>query len=325
MTPRPLVHIGYHKTATTWFQRCFYPRVEGRRYVPQPLVRRALLDPHALHFDPATARRLLGDGLDTAILCEENLSGGLHNGGLAGCLSKDVAARIRATLPDARIVVVVRRQADAIASAYVQYVKGGGTHGVERYLFGRDYLGPHAPEHDEVPRFRFEHFAYDRLIALYDDLFGRENVHVYRYEELRADPPGFIRAFMAEHGLAAPVGDIDFDPANRGLGRLLLRAVRLANRFTARAVADKSCLVHLPYWYKISRRLMRKAAAGRLAGRPATAETLLGPALLAEIERRFQMSNAALDRRIGGRRWATMPPSDARVAPPSRWRRICES
>ena len=25
----PLLHIGYGKTATTWFQQCFYPKVEG--------------------------------------------------------------------------------------------------------------------------------------------------------------------------------------------------------------------------------------------------------------------------------------------------------
>ncbi len=68
---RPLVHIGYHKTATTWFQRRFYPRVAGRRYIPQPIVRRALLTPHALHFDLEAARRLLGDRLDDVILCEE--------------------------------------------------------------------------------------------------------------------------------------------------------------------------------------------------------------------------------------------------------------
>jgi len=322
---RPLVHIGYHKTATTWFQRHVYPRVEGRRYVPQPVTRRALLAPHALHFDAGMARRQLGGDTRGIILCEENLSGALHNGGLAGCLSKDVAGRIRATLPDARIIIFVRRQVDAIASAYVQYVKGGGTHGVERYLFGRDFLGPNAPEHDEVPRFQFEHFAYDRLIGLYDELFGPGNVHVYRYEDLRADPCGFITAFMAEHRMSAPTDDIDFGPANRGLSLPLLHAVRLANRCTARAVADKSYVVHLPYWYKISRRLMRMAAAGPFAGRAASAETLFSPALRAEIDRRFRASNTKLDRRIGGTGWRTDPPSDARVAPPSRWHRFCES
>lgn len=322
---RPLVHIGYHKTATTWFQRSFYPLVAGRRYVPQPLVRRALLEPHALHFDPDRARQLLGDRLDDIILCEENLTGGLHNGGLAGCLSKDMAGRIKATLPNAHIVVFVRRQVDAIASAYVQYVKGGGTHGVERYLFGRDYLGPKAPEHDEAPRFRFEHFAYDRLIAIYDALFGRENVHVYRYEDMRANPIGFTLGFMAEHRLVAPVGDIDFNPANVGLGRPALEVMRLANRFTARAVADKSCLLHLPYWYKISRRLMRAMARSGLAGRPVSAGTLFSPALRAEIGRRFEASNAELDRRIGGKPWPVDARSDLEWAPPSRWRRICAS
>jgi hypothetical protein len=326
-TSRPIVHIGYHKTATTWFQRRFYPALAGRRYVERRTVREALLLPGALQFDPAAARRHLGRDLGSAILCEENLSGGLHHGGLAGCLSKDVAERIRATLPDARIVIFVRDQADAIASAYVQYVKGGGTHGLDRYLFGRGRLGPNAPEHDEAPGFRFEHFAYDRLVAHYDALFGAAHVHVYRYEDFRADPRGFVAVFAEEHGLPANFDAIDFGHANRGLSRGLLAAARIANLFTARAVADKSCLIHLPYWYKTSRTLIRRASASRWFGRPLATRDLLRPELRAWIESHYRESNAALDRRIGP---AARPVAISRAAPiarpsPSRWQRFLAS
>jgi hypothetical protein len=321
---RPIVHIGYHKTGTTWFQQRFYPRVVGRYYIGRRLVRQAFLAPHALHFDGAAARQALGGGLGGIIICEENLSGGLHHGGLAGCQSKDVAERIRAALPDAQIVIFVRRQIDAVASAYVQYVKGGGTFGVERYLFGRDYYGPNAPEHDEVPRFRFEHFAYDRLISHYDGLFGRASVHVYRYEDFRADPRSFIQAFMVEHGLSAPLDDMDFGTANNGLSGPLLATARLANRFTRRAVADKSCLVHLPGWYKLSRRLIRGAAARGLGGRPLGASDILAPPLRAAIENLYRDSNAALARRIG-KSWECSSRPDARIVDPPRWRRLLQS
>ena len=160
-----IVHIGYHKTGTTWFQERFYPAVRNRRYVPRATARAAFLQPGALHFDPIEALHIIGAAADETILCEENLSGGLHNGGLAGALSKDVASRIARTLPDAQIVIFVRDPLSAIASAWVQYVKGGGTFGLRRYLFGRDRLSPVAPERDEPPGFCFEHFDYARLIA----------------------------------------------------------------------------------------------------------------------------------------------------------------
>ncbi|MEA3064356.1 MAG: hypothetical protein QOJ27_795 [Sphingomonadales bacterium] len=123
---RPVVHIGYHKTATKWFQKQFYPRVENAELVPRETVREAFLEPTALHFDPDRARAMLNGAGPGPILCEEGLSGYLHNGGLAGCLSKDVAYRIRGVFPEARIVIFIKSQPAVVAGSYEQYVRGGG-------------------------------------------------------------------------------------------------------------------------------------------------------------------------------------------------------
>ena len=48
--PRPIVHIGHHKTGTTWFQKKFYPRVSGYRFIPRELVRMTLLAESPLAF-----------------------------------------------------------------------------------------------------------------------------------------------------------------------------------------------------------------------------------------------------------------------------------
>ncbi|MGC6330126.1 sulfotransferase [Rhizorhabdus sp. FW153] len=312
----PLFHIGYHKTATTWFQRALYPHVRNRRYVPQAQVRHALITPNALHFDPAIARQIVSSEGGIPICCEENLTGGLHSGGLAGCQSKDIAHRIHASFPDAHIVIFVRDQVDAIAAAYVQYVKGGGTHGVDRYLFGAARLGPRAPERDEIPRFQFEHFAYDRLIAQYDALFGEARVHVYRYEHFRADRRAFMAHFARHHDLDIALDKVDFSVANPGLSVRLLRAMRVANRFTRRAVADKSHLVHLPGWYKLSRRAMRQIAASGWNGRSAKASDILPTSLIQSIRHRFRASNAWLDERMArqDRRLAARPEPEAMAA-----------
>ena len=55
-----IVHIGYHKTGTTWFQERFYPAVRNRRYVPRATARAAFLRPGALHFDPIEALHIIG-------------------------------------------------------------------------------------------------------------------------------------------------------------------------------------------------------------------------------------------------------------------------
>ena len=45
-----LVHIGYHKTATTWFQRRFYPQTRNVELVERRRIAEAFLAPRALEF-----------------------------------------------------------------------------------------------------------------------------------------------------------------------------------------------------------------------------------------------------------------------------------
>src|SRR3569623_452287 len=111
---RPIVHIGYHKTATTWFQKAIWPSLESHEWVLRKVMLAALLEPPGMHCDPAEARRVLElDGrAKPVVLSEENLSGYIHNGGLHGLVGPEMVRRIRAVLPDARIVVYVRNQPD---------------------------------------------------------------------------------------------------------------------------------------------------------------------------------------------------------------------
>ena len=43
VTPSDIVHIGYHKTASTWFQKRFYPCVRSHRYVERRRIQEAFL------------------------------------------------------------------------------------------------------------------------------------------------------------------------------------------------------------------------------------------------------------------------------------------
>src|SRR3569623_411829 len=184
---RPIVHIGYHKTATTWFPTAPRPSLVSHDWVSRKVTQAALLDPPGMHFDPAEARRVLDlDGrAKPVVLSEENLSGYIHNGGLHGLVGPEMARRIKAVLPDARIVEFIRNQPDVIRASYSQKVAGGGTNGLAKYLhtYERVYGALRAPF--KAPAFEWEHYEYDHLVALYDETFGRENVFVYPYEWLK--------------------------------------------------------------------------------------------------------------------------------------------
>lgn len=86
-TLRPIVHIGYHKTATTWLQDKVWPTATSHDWIPRKVTQAALLNVPGMSFAPADAARVLGlaERTKPVLLSEENLSGYIHNGGLQGC------------------------------------------------------------------------------------------------------------------------------------------------------------------------------------------------------------------------------------------------
>lgn len=295
---RPIVHIGYHKTATTWFQEQVYPNSVSHRWIPRAMARRALLDPPGLSFSAAEARRQLHDPDDRRppVICEENLSGYIHNGGLHGLMAPEAARRIREVFPDALILITIRAQPEMIAASYVQYVRGGGTYGPRRYLFAPHYLTGARRHAYKQPLFAFEHFEYDRLIAHYDALFGAENVVVLPYEALRHDPAAFLDRLADATGIRLRRAAIAHREANRSFGRLTIAIGRLLGLFTARSVVDKAWLISIPGFYEL-RRLILKLVSRHDA--PARPDQVLGRAIVDHILARYAESNRRLARSRG--------------------------
>jgi len=40
----PIIHIGYPKTASTWFQKAFYPHLKSPRYIGRDAIKAALAE-----------------------------------------------------------------------------------------------------------------------------------------------------------------------------------------------------------------------------------------------------------------------------------------
>lgn len=291
-----LLHIGYHKTASSWFQLHFYPRVQNCVYIHRKQVRQAFLHDSAFAFDAGEAARILGvQAGERYILCEEELSGNIHSGGLFGFLSKEVAYRQKALFPDADVVVFIRNQLDMIGSVYKQYVKEGGTRSPRGYLFPARRLSQSGFQPAKVPLFSFDHFDYAPLIAHYEDLFGADRVHVYLFEDFERDNQAFAEAFAARHALdvAGEVfgGRKIYNPGYRN-GTLYL--ARLLNLFSRDDVIDKTCLLHVPGVYKNAFKLLKHVNRLPFMGREADARSLLGDAISDDILRRYAGSNRRL-------------------------------
>jgi hypothetical protein len=258
-----LIHVGYHKTASTWMQRHLFDNRDAGLRMPWTFdeIVDALVRPHPLAWCADTARR----GLDAAapaapeedaapvISCEE-LSGNPHAGGLQ---STTLAHRLAEVFPEARILIVIRRQVDALVSTYKQYVRRGGV------LSARRYFEPPA-EHFRMPAYRVEHHQYHRLVGLHQRLFGPERVRVLPMERFVAAPREFIADVAAFAGGRDP-GPLDH-PRERASGSALATAIqRRLNRVLQRDDVNPAGLLRLgrlPYAMVRADRLLAPLSRG---------------------------------------------------------------
>jgi hypothetical protein len=166
---RPLLHIGYHKTGTTWLQRHVFGD-SGTGFSQMGGAQR-LIAVNPFDFRPKWIRKQMGRKIGQAqaqglvpVLSSERLSGEPHFGGYD---SELIADRLAAVFPDARILVVVREQTSMFLSIYKEYIRRGGAASLRQYLAApRDGYW--------MPQFRFEFLEYHRLITRYQELFGAE-------------------------------------------------------------------------------------------------------------------------------------------------------
>jgi len=306
MSPIPILHVGYHKTASTWFQKRLYPHALSHAAIPRRVVQEAVLAATTFAFDPAGALQRLEDGASPQaqgrplLLCEEELSGNPHSAGMRGAQSKDVAERLQRMLPEAQVVIFIRDQVDMAATLYSHYVREGGTHGAQRYLFPAHYRRDVARHPFKYPVFDLGFLDYGGLIDCYAGLFGAARVHVLPFEQFRADPRAFVTDYLPRLGLVldCPLEVLDWRADNPAFGRHALLLARLLNRLTYRSVLDKHYLVR-GLSNKVRSNLPRALAASPLAGRRQSPTELLGEVVVREIQQRFQTQNRDLAARWG--------------------------
>jgi len=261
-----LIHIGFHKTATSWMQQRWYPR-HPQLVVPFDYfeIAERLVYPDPLHYD-AAATRAWFDAADlggrTAVISAERLSGTPHAGGYDRV---EIADRIAETFPEARVWMVVREQVGMIASLWRQYVFEGGRLPLHRYVRGI------APE--LKPGFRFEHLEYAPLVRHYRKRLGDERVLVTTYEDFRRDPQPTLDALCEFLGIdpLPPAGD-ERALVNRGLSDRSARVMRWVNALSRFERMPEEPVVDLRVRTPAARVLRKLDRAATAWSRPAGVE-----------------------------------------------------
>jgi hypothetical protein len=205
-----LLHIGYHKTGTTFLQHKVFPEIDANLLVmPQVdyVATCAEFDPQI--FVAQLNNKSKNNRYALTILSQETLSG--RGDGNPMWDPHLIAKRLKLTFPNAKILITIRNQFDYILSLYAfRVVRRGLEHrSLEQFL-------------EEKQQWLIHKLQYDRLIGDYIRLFGAERVLVLPFEQLAADGSGFIKETLTFIGCETEL-EIEFgkvNPSTRN-GRLL--------------------------------------------------------------------------------------------------------
>ncbi len=251
----PVIHIGYAKAGGTTFTE----------YVVQSHPDIAMHDPgpksgpgyQLIHRISVPTLADFDDELDT--YREQEIEPLTKNGKalffrragwglLSGPNSKWAAERLRRLCGPSRPVFLIRNQLTWLESYYTHLLVTG------KLVFGTPiemYL-----RHAWVSRIHGiqEAIDYDQTISIYEDVFGPENVGVFLFEHLKADPQDFARSVYSFIGV-----DPDRVDFSRGMGarsasergdeapRLMARLSRLGHfRLRYNILPNVSISKHLP-------------------------------------------------------------------------------
>ncbi len=209
------VHIGYHKTGTTFLQNNVFPHLEEIDYVGYAQCRK-LFEPvysdTTLEFDPAAHQHFSAAG--DKLYSFERLVGDMG----IGDYNYEIAGRLHA-LGFKKVIVTIRRQDKMAESIYRQYVQQGGVQKPKPFFKDRHY-------------FRWSYLEYDKLLDRYIDLFGIENILVLPQEELREDQAGAIKRITDFCGATNWNPPARQKRPNASLSYRSIQLLRVINHFT---------------------------------------------------------------------------------------------
>lgn len=232
-----VLHIGYHKTATSWLQKRVFPLLSGVYVAHQTrAVFEQFVSVNPFQFDPLGTRdRVVRDAPADCVLMisSERLSGHPTS---AGFDSRVLADRLHQVFPHAKVLVTIRRQPDMVLACYTEYVREGGAESLRRFL--------HPPNgiHGRLPHFDLRYLEYHHLLDHYRGLFGPERVLVTAYEQLLESAERYVARIAEFIGSEAPA-HVDRSTVNQSLSPLVVGLKRRTNLIFSRDASNPNALI----------------------------------------------------------------------------------
>lgn len=252
-----IVHVGLQKTATTFFQKKIFPRLENYLYIGRPYTQENYAFNMLQYADDSIyshsilqkeIRRIIDEANGKSILISDELFTGFTfynfiNRGI-------IAERLSKVLPDAEILLFLRGQKDLILSLYNQNVKQGRFDmdlnasflskpglgfSFDMWMDGKRSWNKKNRFLDSRSVFSVELFRYSSMYSLYKRYFKK--VHVVLYEELENDCGRCMKKIETILSSKIPEDQVSTDKKskeriNQSVGDVALRAKLIQNKLS---------------------------------------------------------------------------------------------
>lgn len=229
------IHLGLHKTATTFLQKYFF-KIYSKEcgYIDirkkTPLFLEYILHSNDLDFDYTKAQELFKNeayrdknSSKIITLSDEQFCGSPWNNAKD---RKRYLDRLNSVFSDAKYIIVFRRQEDIVHSLYLQYIKSGGTTTFTQFLtYKRTPL-----------EFSLKSYLnYGKYLQYIVTTTSTDRVKCLLYEEMKDNPQIFLSSLAAYLGFNIDeriVNSLNIR-ANKSLPIYAVNFVRFINKFSS--------------------------------------------------------------------------------------------
>jgi len=232
-----ICHIGFPKTGTTFLQKKVFPNIKNVNYLAGGKIKQLLHDvvqkDDSFYNKFKTRAQLIQ-------LHNSNLNMLFSNEQLTGHHIKtefpnrtQIARRLKAAGVN-KIIITIRNQSDVLESSYKQYIKSGGVLKISKFFDLNNNLNP---------ILYIDYFNYVKIIELYSEIFGLENVKILQFEDIFSKNTTFYNQLAS----FLKVENIDFKNSpelkvNKSLSNFSTKLLRVINHFTYHSYSPSSLI-----------------------------------------------------------------------------------
>lgn len=222
-----ICHIGFPKTGTTFLQTTIFPNIEGVNYIKSNILKDILhdliekddsfYDEDKVHAE--LAKRHIANS--RMLFSYEPLTG--HHLKTEFANRSQIARRLKSANVS-KVIITIRNQTDILESTYKQYIKSGGVLKISEFF---DFNG------NPNPWFYINYFNYERIIDVYSNIFGRENVMIIQYEDFYSNNKLLNHQFARFLNLEKNDFQITTElRINKSLSNFSVKLLRILNHLT---------------------------------------------------------------------------------------------